>query len=258
MMSSSGRSMRFPFTPSQWQELEHQALIYKYMVSGIPIPPDLLFSIKRSCLDTPPLSSKLFSPHSKPTLSFCKDWHFFNVLMVWIMDWFLGVFAVGWNCFQMGLGRKIDPEPGRCRRTDGKKWRCSKEAFADSKYCERHMHRGKNRSRKPVEVFKATPPTLANSSTSPINKIINPPPNSLSTPFHSLSSLSSNESSYNSSTSTHLDDHPFLYARPNIGLSQQERSTSLFLDSGSCNNTLHPNLEYRWLICLKWKLWNFF
>jgi hypothetical protein len=162
---------------------------------------------------------------------------------------FLGFFAVGWNCFQMGLGRKIDPEPGRCRRTDGKKWRCSKEAFADSKYCERHMHRGKNRSRKPVEVFKATPPTLANSnsnsSTSPINKIINPPPNSLSTPFHSLSSLSSNESSYNSSTSTHLDDHPFLYARPNIGLSQQERSTSLFLDSGSYNNTLHPNLEYR-------------
>jgi hypothetical protein len=34
-------------------------------------------------------------------------------------------------------------------------------------------------------------------------------------------------------------------------LSQQERSTSLFLDSGSYNNTLHPNLEYRWLIFLK-------
>lgn len=51
----------------------------------------------------------------------------------------------------MGFGRKIDPEPGRCRRTDGKKWRCSKEAYTDSKYCERHMHRGRNRSRKPVE-----------------------------------------------------------------------------------------------------------
>ncbi|KAL2945173.1 Growth-regulating factor 5 [Bienertia sinuspersici] len=50
-----------------------------------------------------------------------------------------------------GYGKKIDPEPGRCRRTDGKKWRCSKEAYPDSKYCERHMHRGKNRSRKPVE-----------------------------------------------------------------------------------------------------------
>lgn len=150
----------------------------------------------------------------------------------------------------MGLGRKIDPEPGRCRRTDGKKWRCSKEAYADSKYCERHMHRGKNRSRKPVEVFKATLPTSANSNsnpnsnTSPITKIFNPSSNSLSTPFHSLSSLSPNESSYNSSSSN-LDDHPFLYSRPNIGLSQQERSTSLFLDSASYNNPLHPNLEYR-------------
>src|SRR5688572_26649180 len=48
-------------------------------------------------------------------------------------------------------GKKVDPEPGRCRRTDGKKWRCSKEAHPDSKYCERHMHRGRSRSRKPVE-----------------------------------------------------------------------------------------------------------
>ncbi|PPS17815.1 hypothetical protein GOBAR_AA02761 [Gossypium barbadense] len=48
-------------------------------------------------------------------------------------------------------GKKVDPEPGRCRRTDGKKWRCSKDAYPDSKYCERHMHRGRNRSRKPVE-----------------------------------------------------------------------------------------------------------
>ncbi|KAM1196951.1 hypothetical protein COP2_008886 [Malus domestica] len=42
----------------------------------------------------------------------------------------------------MGLGRKIDPEAGRCRRTDGKKWRCSKEAFPDLKYCKKHMHGG--------------------------------------------------------------------------------------------------------------------
>lgn len=48
-------------------------------------------------------------------------------------------------------GKKVDPEPGRCRRTDGKKWRCAKDAYPDSKYCERHMHRGRNRSRKPVE-----------------------------------------------------------------------------------------------------------
>lgn len=46
----------------------------------------------------------------------------------------------------------MDPEPGRCRRTDGKKWRCSRDVVAGQKYCERHMHRGKNRSRKPVEL----------------------------------------------------------------------------------------------------------
>lgn len=57
-------------------------------------------------------------------------------------------FAVGYCSF---YGKKVDPEPGRCRRTDGKKWRCSKDAYPDSKYCERHMHRGRNRSRKPVE-----------------------------------------------------------------------------------------------------------
>lgn len=68
-----------------------------------------------------------------------------------------------WNCGNLKLyvhiavgycsyyGKKFDPEPGRCRRTDGKKWRCSKDAHPDSKYCERHMHRGRNRSRKPVE-----------------------------------------------------------------------------------------------------------
>lgn len=57
-------------------------------------------------------------------------------------------YAVGYYAY---YGKKLDPEPWRCRRTDGKKWRCAKEAYPDSKYCERHMHRGRNRSRKPVE-----------------------------------------------------------------------------------------------------------
>ncbi|KAL6548098.1 hypothetical protein OROHE_009160 [Orobanche hederae] len=126
MMNSSGRN---PFTVSQWQELEQQALVFKYMVSGIPVPPDLLFTIRRSF----DISSNKFLSHHQPQQH-----------------------NIGWNSMsfhEMGFGmmRKIDPEPGRCRRTDGKKWRCSKEAYPDSKYCERHMHRGRNRSRKPVE-----------------------------------------------------------------------------------------------------------
>ncbi|CAI0473280.1 unnamed protein product [Linum tenue] len=121
---SSSSCSSSPFTATQWQELEHQALIYKYMVSGVPIPPELLFSVKRSL-----------------------DSSFSSILIKLRPFFWCGVIvAVGWGCFQVGFGKKGDPEPGRCRRTDGKKWRCSKEAYPGSKYCDRHMHRGKNRS----------------------------------------------------------------------------------------------------------------
>ncbi|CAJ2647036.1 growth-regulating factor 3-like protein [Trifolium pratense] len=97
-----------PFTVSQWQELEHQALIFKYLKAGVSVPPDLLLPIRKS-----------LQLMSHPSLGY--------------------------------YGKKIDPEPGRCRRTDGKKWRCAKDAHPDSKYCDRHMIRRRYRSRKPVE-----------------------------------------------------------------------------------------------------------
>ncbi|ESQ43128.1 hypothetical protein EUTSA_v10013862mg [Eutrema salsugineum] len=50
-----------------------------------------------------------------------------------------------------------DLEPGRCRRTDGKKWRCSREVVSNHKYCERHLHRGRPRSRKHVELPYSRP-----------------------------------------------------------------------------------------------------
>jgi len=37
-----------PFTPSQWMELEHQALIYKYLNAKAPIPSSLLISISKN------------------------------------------------------------------------------------------------------------------------------------------------------------------------------------------------------------------
>ncbi|KAK8966964.1 Growth-regulating factor 1 [Platanthera guangdongensis] len=141
MMNGRNSSSRYPFTASQWQELEHQALIFKYMASGLPIPPDLIAPIRRSfLLHDSPATSLSFPPLSQ----------------------------LGWmNTRQMEYGKKAeDPEPGRCRRTDGKKWRCSKEAYPDSKYCERHMHRGKNRSRKPVEISLAAPKSNHFSSSS--------------------------------------------------------------------------------------------
>lgn len=103
-----------PFTPSQWMELEHQALIYKYLNAKAPIPSSLLISI-----------SKSFRSSAN---------------------------RMSWRPLYQGFpNADSDPEPGRCRRTDGKKWRCSKEAMADHKYCERHINRNRHRSRKPVE-----------------------------------------------------------------------------------------------------------
>ncbi|CAN4122520.1 unnamed protein product [Withania somnifera] len=111
-----------PFTPSQWMELEHQALIYKYITANVPIPPYLLNPIRKA------LESAGYSTFAgyRPN-------------------------ALGWGAFHLGFSNSNDPEPGRCRRTDGKKWRCSRDAVADQKYCERHMNRGRHRSRKPVE-----------------------------------------------------------------------------------------------------------
>ncbi|KAF3321569.1 growth-regulating factor 4-like isoform X2 [Carex littledalei] len=105
-----------PFTAAQWQELETQALIFKYFVAGVPVPPDLLMAVRTSF----------------EAMAAARYYHH----------------SLGYGAY---FGKKVDPEPGRCRRTDGKKWRCAKEAAPDSKYCERHMHRGRNRSRKPVE-----------------------------------------------------------------------------------------------------------
>ncbi|XP_073310827.1 growth-regulating factor 7-like [Primulina huaijiensis] len=109
-------SVGFPFTFAQWKELERQAMIYKYMIASVPVPADLLFPL-----------SRIF-PDSSVTLA-------------------------GGDCmYSARYSKKGDPEPGRCKRTDGKKWRCSRDVAPQQKYCERHLHRGRPRSRKPVEV----------------------------------------------------------------------------------------------------------
>ncbi|CAD6337309.1 unnamed protein product [Miscanthus lutarioriparius] len=159
MLSGHGGGRRL-FTASQWQELEHQALIFKYMASGAPVPHDLVLPLRLATgVDTAP--SLAFPPQPSPSLAY-------------------------WGCYGAGVpfGRKAeDPEPGRCRRTDGKKWRCSREAHGESKYCEKHIHRGKSRSRKHVEVTSsATSPAAAAYrpsalSISPPRAADAPPPN---------------------------------------------------------------------------------
>ncbi|KAK1300228.1 Growth-regulating factor 3 [Acorus calamus] len=119
------------FSLGQWEELEVQALIFKYMISGASVPLELIESIKKS----------LLSGHS-----YYHHHHYYPHLQP-------ALFQTGY----WGRGM-VDPEPGRCRRTDGKKWRCSREVVPGQKYCERHVHRGRNRSRKPVETSAPPPP----------------------------------------------------------------------------------------------------
>lgn len=108
--------------------------------------------------------------------------------------------AVGWGPFHLGFSGSNDPEPGRCRRTDGKKWRCSRDAVPDQKYCERHINRGRHRSRKPVEghtghavsgstASKVAP--IASSSSASVMSSSNAS-NSLSSMQHAFSSLQPN------------------------------------------------------------------
>ncbi|CAA0836833.1 Growth-regulating factor 5, partial [Striga hermonthica] len=173
---------RFPFTASQWEELEQQALVFKYMVSGALVPPDLIFTLQRSLQSS--LSSKILLHQPQ----------------------------IGWS---NGYGsRKIDPEPGRCRRTDGKKWRCSKDTYADSKYCERHMHRGRNRSRKPVEIQSPSSPPEKMPGVFPVSR-------------NALSSVPSQRG--------------FVYS-PHLS-SQESSHSKLFFES--TDFTLSPNKAYR-------------
>lgn len=52
----------YPFTSSQWKELEQQALIFKYLASGLPIPSDLIMPIKKSFLMDLSIGPSVASP----------------------------------------------------------------------------------------------------------------------------------------------------------------------------------------------------
>ncbi|KAL4592844.1 hypothetical protein LXL04_005850 [Taraxacum kok-saghyz] len=104
------------FTFMQMEELKLQALIYKYMEAGLPVPSNLLLPIWNSVL-----ASFAGSGYDRSLYDNYKN--------------------------------SMEAEPGRCKRTDGKKWRCSKEVVMGYKYCDKHLHRGRSsRSRKDVEV----------------------------------------------------------------------------------------------------------
>ncbi|KAK4365280.1 hypothetical protein RND71_016638 [Anisodus tanguticus] len=115
----------YGFTFLQMQELEQQFSIYKYIDAGQPVPSHLIVPICKSFT----CSLKGLHDGNSP--------HYPNLM------------GYGHVCSE--LKSIMEPEPRRCRRTDGRKWRCSKGVLQNQKYCEKHMHRGRQRSRKCVE-----------------------------------------------------------------------------------------------------------
>ncbi|ESR52452.1 hypothetical protein KPL70_005626 [Citrus sinensis] len=116
-------NLRLAFTAAQLQELERQTLIYKYMMASAPIPHELLLPITKS-------------PSTSRVLPSCQP----------------NMVQGSMELRLLSNNSSSDPEPWRCRRTDGKKWRCSRDVAPEQKYCERHSHKSRPRSRKPVEL----------------------------------------------------------------------------------------------------------
>ncbi|GKC90249.1 RNA-directed DNA polymerase, eukaryota, reverse transcriptase zinc-binding domain protein, partial [Tanacetum coccineum] len=81
------------FTFMQLEELKLQALIYNYIEAGLPVPSHLILPIWNSVL-------------ASFTGSGCDHSLYDN------------------------YKNTMEAEPGRCKRTDGKKWRCSKEVVS--------------------------------------------------------------------------------------------------------------------------------
>ncbi|KDP25215.1 hypothetical protein JCGZ_20371 [Jatropha curcas] len=127
-MNPSSMNVAVPFTAAQWQELERQTMIYKYMMASVPIPPELLIPITKTQSNPPSSQSHALKGSLELGISGCNS----------------------------------DPEPWRCKRTDGKKWRCSRDVAPDQKYCERHSHKSRPRSRKPVELHTDSMAQLLN------------------------------------------------------------------------------------------------
>ncbi|KAL8500201.1 hypothetical protein ACS0TY_019983 [Phlomoides rotata] len=114
------------FTAAQFLELYNQILVYNSITLGLPLPFHLLLPLWMSVFNS--LGPAIYKKYP----SFAE-----------------------FNPQKPDYSSAMDSEPGRCRRTDGRKWRCSKEVVPEQKYCERHMHRGRQCSRKHVESIKS-------------------------------------------------------------------------------------------------------
>ncbi|XP_059625434.1 growth-regulating factor 4-like [Cornus florida] len=166
-----------PFTLSQWKELKTQAMIYKYMMESVPVPPHLLSPTHNLSPDS---HSFLNRDGSTSPLNLIKH-----------------------------LKRK------RCTRTDGEKWRCSRDVAPHQQYCEHHMSLCGRHSEKPVEVH--APFTTNNNVTT------------------------TTTTNNNNNKKARIDHHPFLATTP-VPFSKQHPSFDTNISSPQLlGPTIQPN-----------------
>ncbi|KAL5556757.1 hypothetical protein UlMin_038993 [Ulmus minor] len=204
---------RGPFTPSQWAELEHQALIHKYICANVPVPTNLLVPLKKT------MNPYGFSGSSVtlPPNSF------------------------GWGSFHLGFAENTDPEPGRCRRTDGKKWRCARDAVVDQKYCERHINRGRHRSRKPVEGQTSGQAAAGNTNSKVVPKKTAAVSTSVVLPGGSSNSLATQHQHHPPSTATLLNNNRHYMNKGNVSSRMPEARGLSMMSSPSSTMNLKAN-----------------
>ncbi|CAH2078102.1 unnamed protein product [Thlaspi arvense] len=162
-LSSSGEMARSmsekegaAFSEAQWQELERQRNIYKYMMASVPVPSELLTPFPKNMPNTNNQDGKISLAFSLEQLLQIPVIVSFLVTCGLDLLLSLTVAVAKGGSLKLGIASNAsnnsgDMEPWRCKRTDGKKWRCSRNVIPDQKYCERHTHKSRPRSRKHVE-----------------------------------------------------------------------------------------------------------
>ncbi|KAM7259222.1 hypothetical protein ACFE04_014963 [Oxalis oulophora] len=130
---SSYQSPKYGFTDIQREELQTQLLIHKHLEARVPVPHQLI---------TPIWNHVANSQHGLNVPGFqCQPHNHNSTVMSNKPD------------MQQEYGDVHDydkyPEPGRCRKTDGRHWRCPYEAIDGHNYCATHVRAGKqSRSKK--------------------------------------------------------------------------------------------------------------
>ncbi|XP_037493264.1 growth-regulating factor 9 isoform X2 [Jatropha curcas] len=134
-------------TAAQLDELQRQVAIYRYIAAGLIVPSALVLPIWKSVAASSGFANGgIYRPYPSIVEFSPQDLNYRNMM---------------------------DSEPVRCRRTDGKKWKCRRSVVPGQKYCERHIHRGRQRSRKPVEASQ----TVTDSNATPLHNSIKNSPN---------------------------------------------------------------------------------